>query len=67
MPVAASSTSSDSVLMKCAAVPKAVPAATIQAAGSSGRGAARLTTAGREPNATAYGSHDHAVAFRPRL
>jgi guanyl-specific ribonuclease Sa len=53
--------------MKCAAVPKAVPAATIQAAGSSGRGAARLTTAGREPNATAYGSHDHAVAFRPRL
>ena len=67
MPVAASASKSGSVLRKWAATPREAAVTTIHAGGPTGGSLARDTTAGSDPNATAYGSHDRGVALKYRL
>src|SRR5699024_4754939 len=66
-PVRRSSPRSGNVLATCAPTPSNA-VATISHTGTPARGnPASTTNSGSTPKATAYGSHDHAVAFTPAL
>src|SRR5699024_2581196 len=66
-PVRRSSPRSGNVLARCAPTPSNA-VATISHTGTPARGnPASTTNSGSTPKATAYGSHDHAVAFTPAL
>ena len=62
-----SSSMSGSTLSRWAPTPRQAAASGSHTGGRPGSSPASHTKTGRAPNAAAYGAHDQAVAFRPRL